>query len=390
MIKPIILISNPGSLSRKYALFKGDELITTIHFEVIKNTVMYSLGSGDSKLAKISHITFASSVLTKILIENDFLTSVNDINAVAIRVVAPSEYFQQNRIMNNIAIGKLKSQEVTDPIHVNATLQELYLLEHYFPDKKIIGISDSAYHATMPVYATTYGIPKDIAKKLNIKRYGYHGISVQSVVNQLEVNGVLNDKIVVCHLGGGSSVTAVLNGNSIDTTMGYSPLEGIVMSTRSGNIDPSALNILQDYLKLSAHNFQDFLYYQCGLKGISGKTGDIRELIDFEKKDHDASKLALQVYASSVQKSIGQMATTLNGIESLIFTGTIGERSYTMRERICQKLQYLGIELNNTRNKKINLTNKIIKTNTSGSPVSIFVVPSNEVNEMNKQCQGFL
>lgn len=384
LMSKFTLIVNPGSASRKYALYKDTIKIASIHFETKGKQVFFSINNQDPQLAGISHITFASSILAKLLVNNNLITELNDIEVVVIRIVAPSDYFQEHRVLNSIARQNLQKLEETDPVHVSVTIQEICLLEKFIPHKKLIGISDSAFHATMPKYSQTYGIAQKDAKKFGIKRYGYHGLSVQSVIKQLHTHNSLPEKLIVCHLGGGSSITAVKNGKSIDTSMGYSPLEGLLMSTRSGNIDPTALDILQKGLKLTPAKLQDYLYHQCGLLGVSGKSSDIRDLLVYEKEKDEQSKLALQMYVNRIQQFIGQMSASLGGIDAIVFTGTIGERSATIRNRICKRLQFLGIELDKTLNKQKKVVTELIRISTSGAPVSIYIIPTDEMSQMLK------
>lgn len=382
LMSEFTLISNPGSVSRKYALFKGNDKIATIHFELKDKEIYYSIDDSEPQLAGISHVTFATSKLGSLLIENDLVPELSAIKTVLIRIVAPSDYFQEHRVLNSFARQKLKDLEETDPVHVSATIQEIYLLEKFFPHKKLIGISDSAFHNTMPNYSKTYGIAYKDAKKFGLKRYGYHGISVKSVVQQLHAHNAIPDRLIVCHLGGGSSVTAVKYGKSINTSMGYSPLGGLLMATRSGDIDPTALDILQTGLKLNPTKLQDYLYFKCGLLGVSGKSSDIRELLDYEKEGDEQSKLALQIYVHRIQQAIGQMSTSLGGIDAIVFTGTVGERSATIRSRVCKNLRFLGIELENKKNKQAKSIIKPTKLNASGAPVSIFIIPADEMTQM--------
>lgn len=392
-----LLVANPGSASRKYALYQGDTKVLDVHFELADKTVVYSVNGGEPRPAGISHVAFAASHLPAVIKDNLEASAPKDIDGdadtsdeatpniavVAVRVVAPSTYYQQHRRLDKAAIQKLKDLETIAPLHISATLQEIQLLERFLPASKLVGISDSAFHATLTEPARSYGIPGDVAKQLDIKRFGYHGLSVQSVVRLLSQYHSLPERLIVCHLGSGASVTAVKHGSSFDTTMGYSPLEGLLMATRSGNLDPTAALVLQAELKLSPVQLQEYLNHSSGLLGVSGISDDIRELLAKEET-HPSAKLALDMYVYRVRQAIGQMAAAMGGLDALIFTGTVGERSVIMRKRIGQKLNFLGIEIASPAHKNAVGIQQITKISPSGSPVSVYVVPTDEMTMMAK------
>jgi len=383
----LILVVNPGSASRKYALYDGKDKKAVVHFELEKQKVVYSINGGETIDSGISHLAFATSKLGDILISNGFITDVSEIHKIAVRVVAPSPFFQSHRILDEAAIANLKKLDSYAPLHISATLQEIQLIQKFLSPEELVGISDSAFHTTLPPKARSYGIPTKDAKDLGIERYGFHGLSVQSVVRKIKDYHSIPAKLVVCHLGSGSSVTALSHGKSVETTMGYSPLEGLVMATRSGSLDPTAAHALQVGLKLSPTKLQEYLNLQSGLLGISGKTSDIRELLSYEKQDDELSKLALEMYVYHAQLAIGQMAAALGGIDALLFTGTVGERSFIIRNRICHNLQFLGVEIDKEQNRQTVEPDRVTKISPHGCPVSTYVVPTDEMGEMAEQAQ---
>ncbi len=390
MSQPLILVANPGSASRKYALYEGSTNITNVHFEVDNKRVVCSINDGPAEPVDVNHVTFSLSKLGELLVDNKLIKGLSDIQAIGIRVVAPSTYFQQHRYLDAKALEHLRKQEHIAPLHVSATLQEIVQLEKLLPRVKMFAISDSAFHATMPEYARHYGIPLNDAKKFGIMRYGYHGLSVESVVQTLASYHSVPGKLVVCHLGGGVSVSAVLDGKSIDTTMGYSPLEGLLMATRSGDIDPSAAHILQNGLHIPASTFQNYLNDRSGLLGVSGLSSDIRELLMYENKGNEHASLALNMFVYRIQQAIGKMAASLHGIEALVFTGTIGERSAIIRHRVCQDLRFLGIETDSHRNKPNTLSTPVHAISKTGSPVTTSVVSTNEMYQIAQATQELL
>lgn len=347
MASSLILVANPGSASRKYALYRGDNELAGLHFEWEQDKIICSLhvnGQQQKLDTTISDIKQAASQLMTILQNNQLLGQNEHIEKIGLRTVAPSSYFLEDHIVDDTFISKLEHITSRAPIHITATLQELHLLRSQFSHATIVGVSDSAFHASKPDYAWNYGIPLEDADTYEIKRFGYHGLSVASAVKELRAANKLPRKLIVCHLGSGASITAVLEGKSVDNTMGYSPLEGMVMSTRSGNIDPTAVRALKDALNLDDHAAEDYLNNHSGLLGLGG-SADIRELLKREQDGDNRSRLALATYTYNAQKAIAQMTVALGGVDTLVFAGTVGERSAPIRERIIGQLHYLGLVL---------------------------------------------
>jgi acetate kinase len=265
-------------------------------------------------------------------------------------VVAPGAYFLQDHEIDDGFIQRLEMHEQKAPLHIAATLGELRMLRKEFGSATIVGVSDSNFHITKPDYAWNYGISLDLADQFDIKRFGYHGISSASVVEVLRgKRPPLPSRLIICHLGSGASVTAVHRGKSVDTTMGYSPLEGVIMSTRSGNIDYAAARTIKNICDFTDESLEEYLNTQSGLLGLGG-SGDIRELLRREQEGDNQARLALATYVHSVQKAIGQMAAVLGGVDALVFTGTVGERSAPIRSRVAAKLHYLGLVLDEVAN----------------------------------------
>lgn len=374
----MILVSNPGSASRKYAVFDGDECKLRLHFEHENDQIVCSTENDKSSKhdVEIGDLSEAASQLPDILRAH----SVDDVNAIALRIVAPSAYFLQHRRLDGEAIDHLRALESRAPLHIAASLQELQMLQQTWPDKPVFGISDSAFHATKPDYAWNYGIKLEDADRFEIKRFGYHGLSAQSVVSQLADK--LPARMVICHLGSGSSVMAVQNGQSVDATMGFSPLEGLVMSTRSGTIDITAVRALQDALELDDHAMRNYLNEQSGLFGLSGTSSDIRVLLQRESEGDHRAGLALKTYVHHIQQAVGQMAATLGGIDALVFTGTVGERAHLIRRRVVSNLHFLELELNQDKNYQTIEQLDTPQLISASKRRSIFVVPAKEEREM--------
>ncbi|MFH0755592.1 MAG: acetate/propionate family kinase [bacterium] len=385
------LIVNTGSVSAKYAIYSEKSELFFGHFEIEADKIIvtfYNNGEKDkSRIININEEIFKNSLnfFIEEAIKNNIIENKNDISCLGVRIVSPGTYFQTDRIINEDFISKIIEKKEEAPRHIPNTLKEIEKIKKIFNQIPIIGISDSAFHKNVPDFVKYYAIPKKVAEDLDIYHFGYHGISTRSIINKLSVknkyiNNLSSKKIIICHLGGGISVVAVKNGKSFDTSMGYTPLQGLIMSTRVGDIDPIAVMFLGQKLNKNITELEAYFNNECGLLGLSGKSSDIRDLIELEKKGDEFAKLALEKFIMSIKKYIGSYIAEMGGVDAIIFSGTIGERSFIMRERICEGLEFLGIKLN----KKIN--NETIgfdkKINTIFSPVEILVICTDEMKDM--------
>jgi acetate kinase len=384
MAGSLTLIANPGSASRKYALYEGLEERASLHFEWVQHLIVCTLRQGDTQ--HVLHVSthdmnaVAAQVLP-ILKTQEVLSDDEHIERIGLRVVAPGAFFLEDHLADSGFIAKLEAIHSRAPIHITATLDELHILRKEFKNVPVTGVSDSAFHITKPDYAWNYGISLEVADHFEIKRFGYHGLSVAAVVRQLAEAGKLPVKLVVCHLGSGASVTAVHGGRSMDTTMGYSPLEGIIMSTRSGTIDPTAVRTLKEVCYFDDDKAEDYLNNHSGLLGLGGSS-DIRELLRRESDGDNRSRLALATYIHSVQKAIGQMTAVLGGIDGLVFTGTVGERSAPIRERISERLHYLDIALDPHANQACGMPVGVVSIGRLAHSRPVFVVATQEAAEI--------
>ena len=352
------LIVNIGSTSKRYAIYSNGEELFRSHLSKEEKTF-----------------------ITELLFANQLIADKKEINTIGIRVVAPGEYFQENRVIDQAYIRELSKVEFSAPLHITPVLEEIQRLRKEFPKAKMVGVSDSAFHTTLPEKARYYGLPKPIADKYHVHRYGYHGISFQSVVDKLRP---LPKRTIICHLGGGSSVAAVLNGKSIDTSMGFTPLEGLLGGTRVGSIDPGAALYLGNKHKLSSKKLEAYLNSECGFKGLGG-SADMRALLELEKspdkKKAARAKLVIETFIYGIQKYIGSYTATLNGLDLLVFTGIMGEESDIIRSRICKGLDQLGIILDPKANKHVN--EGLISA--KRSKVKVTVIISGEMREIYKE-----
>lgn len=380
MDTPLILLANPGSASRKYALYAAGRPMARLHFEYLETGIVCTLehaGKERVVAVNVADLTEAPRRVIPLLQAQALLQPDDTITRIGLRVVAPSGFFLQDRLLDNEVIHRLKELEPRAPLHIGSTLEELDALRREFPDTPIVGLSDSAFHSTKPDYAWNYGLPLGDADQFDIKRFGYHGLSVASAIQSLAREDRPHPRLIVTHLGSGASVTAVLDGKSQDTTMGYSPLEGLIMGTRSGSIDPTAVRALKDSLDLDDDAIEEYLNNQSGLLGLGG-SADVRELLKREEAGDHQAALALQTYVYTIQKAIGQMVAVLQGADAIIFTGTIGERSAPVRGRVAAALGYLDFKLDQTANDACLNPMSLTPIHQTGSSKPIFVIPTRE------------
>jgi len=387
------IIVNTGSTSKKYAFYEDSKKVYSAHFEIENgNLIVTETINGESKKRIINKKDYpkAVGVVISSLIDNKIINSKKEITCAAVRIVAPGEYFLKNKLIDKeyLKMANLALEKV--PLHLGPALEEVKNIKEFLGNKTpIFGISDSAFHSTIPEHARFYAIPIKDTRKLGLYQFGYHGISVQSVISRAkDTLGKLPEKVIVCHLGGGASVTAVKNGQSIDTSMGFTPLEGLIMATRVGDIDPGAVLYLAEKLKKNGRELEIYFNNKCGLLGLSGKSSDLRDLIELEKNGDIDSTLALKIYTNKIKQYIGRMAAVLGGVDLLILAGTVGERSIVMRDRICSDLKFLGVELDSKINNKSFGVEALI--NKISAPTKVLIVKTDEMEEMAKSTYSLL
>jgi acetate kinase len=391
-MESLILVVNPGSSSRKYALFADGQKRATIYFEFEDGKVTgkveydgqkYPAAYDDADLSEVSRYVLPLIHQYKIISDTDNLT------AIGIRVVAPVMRFTKDELVTDEVESALEAIQQKAPLHITTALSEIKQIKDHFPGTPLVAISDTAFHSTKRECAWYYGIDVKFAEEFGVKRYGYHGISVGSVVHYLKEKVMLAPKTIICHLGSGSSLTAVENGKSVDTTMGYSPLEGLMMATRSGTIDVSAALAIKRELQLTDDGLEQYLNKKSGLIGVSGSSNDIRQLLESEKQGDERAKLALALFVYRVQLAIGQMAASMDGVDCIVLTGTVGERSSVIRGRILDNLGYLGFthdpNINEQTFEPTDVANIAIP---SGKP--IFVVSTDEAAEIARRTEQYI
>lgn len=388
----LMLITNPGSSSRKYALYKGDNLVASLHFEFEDGGIICTLKDGEDRKypveLDIDRLDDAVGEIRGILERAELLSADAEIDAIIVRTVAPGDYFTKDRLIDKAFLERLEEAQSNAPLHLPVVVKEIKHFMDGFPETKIVSVSDTSFHTTKPDVNQYYAIDKELADRYGIKRFGYHGLSVGSVANFMEENGIMKEKVVVCHVGSGSSVSALLNGKSFNNSMGYSPLEGVMMATRCGNIDASAVLAIKRNLGLDDMGVERYLNKETGLKGASGFSDDMREVEQARDAGNERASFALELYAQRIVGQIGRMAAEMGGVDALVFTATIGERGEGFRAEVLSYLGHLGFEVDEAANDgKVGEGYKLISKEDS-KPV--WVIKTNEFGQMVRQANGVL
>lgn len=370
-----ILTLNCGSSSLKFSLFDSEYLVLKVH-GIITNIggqqshfIITDTDKGEIlNVSRFYHdLNYAINALL------DWLQNCKDnypISAIGHRLVLGGPHRRHTEIVTEELLTRLNNYIYLAPNHLPEEITAVKLFEDKFPLAPQVVCYDTAFHHDMPARAKYYPLPADY-KKAGLIRYGFHGLSYESILNHFSENELKNQNIIIAHLGSGSSLVAVKNGKSIDTTMGISPMGGMVMSTRSGDLDPGVVLFLLKRTTMSVSQADDLLSKHSGLKAIAG-TGDMRELLRNEAVDEAATE-AIDLFCYHAKKYIGSLAAAMGGLNRLIFTGGIGENAPVIRERICEGLEFLGIAIYEPSNRH---NERIISS--IDSKVTVEVIPTNE------------
>jgi acetate kinase len=302
----------------------------------------------------------------------------SDVSAVAHRVVHGGPTFTEPTVVNESVLARIAQLEALAPLHNQPAVEGISRAREVLPGVPHVAVFDTAFHAGMPEAASSYALPRCFREELGVRRYGFHGLSLTWCCERAPelVGRPLGDlRLVVCHLGGGSSVTAIREGRSLDTTMGFSPLEGVPMTTRSGSVDPAALLYLLREAGVDADTLDHVLNHDSGLRGLSEGSGDMRELEQAARSGDAGAVLAIDVYAHRLAGAVAAMAAAAGGLDAVVFTAGIGEHSSLVRERVCARLRFLGVELDPGSNVDAEPDCDVA---TSASPVRVVVVRARE------------
>lgn len=333
----IILSINPGSTSVKYSLFEGDREVFFGHFKKTKSS--YSFNN-----QKIQKKSFENSIdyLIKILQQKKLLKKFGDISKFGIRIVHGGNIFKRMTRISKENLKKLKKLSPLAPLHNPFALDIVNQIQKRQPKAKIYGVFDTAFHHSIPEVASAYALPRNLSEKLHIKKYGFHGIACEWNLHQAKKSlKKLPKNIIICHLGGGCSITAVKDGKSVDTSMGFTPLEGLIMVTRSGDLDNGVVGYLAKTLKLKTDEVIDLLNNKSGIFGLT-KLKDMKKVVERAEKNDKWCKLAVEMFVYRIVKYIYAYYGALQGLDLLIFSGGIGEGSSLIRQKIVKQLRLLG------------------------------------------------
>ncbi len=382
-----VLVINCGSSSLKYQLIdmEGEKVLAKGLCERIgidgSNLKHTPVGKDDFVLEKPmpTHTDAVQMVLDALLDkEHGVIASLTEVNAVGHRVVHGGEFFSASVVINDEVKKAISACNDLAPLHNPPNLIGIEACEKLMPNVPQVAVFDTAFHQTMPEKAYLYALPYDLYEKYKVRRYGFHGTShkyVSMMAAELLGKPYESLKIITCHLGNGASVCAVKNGKSVDTSMGFTPLEGLAMGTRSGDLDPAIISFLMEKENLSVKEVENILNKKSGVLGLSGVSSDFRDIESAENDGNKNASVALEVYYYRVAKYIGEYAAAMNGVDAIVFTAGLGENSIGTREKICEYLTYLGVSVDKEKN---NCRGKAVDFSGSDAKVRVLTIPTNE------------
>ncbi len=383
-----ILVLNCGSSSIKYQLFDMTEKKCMVKGVVEKigliGTFMQQKNNKNIKIRidkEIPDHQRGIEEILRLIINPEFgsLDSYDEINAVGHRVVHGGEKFVDHILINDEVIKQIEDLNSLAPLHNPQNLKGITSAKQVLPDVPQVAVFDTAFHQTMPPHSYMYPLPYSIYVKDQVRRYGFHGASHYFVSNKAyELLGLdkSNSKIITCHLGNGASIAAIENGNSVDTSMGMTPVEGLMMGTRIGDIDAGALIHIMNTEEMNLSDLNTMINKQSGLLGVSGISSDMRDIHKAISKGGDRAKLAYDMFIYRIRKYIGAYIAVMNGIDALIFTGGIGENDWDVRRDVCKGFDYIGLKFNEELNDEMRETEAILSLD--DSKVAVAVIPTNE------------
>ena len=389
-----ILVLNCGSSSIKYALYNMDDhsVITSGGIEKIGLPDSFiKLKAADGSKVRIEReipehtagVKFIFECLTQG--EHAVIKSLDEINAVGHRMVHGGERFNKSVLLSDEVMEAFAKCNDLAPLHNPANIKGVDAVKESLPGVPQVGVFDTAFHQTMPDYAYMYAVPYELYEKYGVRRYGFHGTSHRYVSQRVteylsEVSGskfqVEGSRIITCHIGNGASVAAVKDGKCVDTSMGLTPLEGLIMGTRSGDIDAGAVTFIMDKENLDTTGLSNLLNKKSGLAGVSGTSSDFRDILSAIEAGNDRARLAKEMYTYRIRKYIGEYAAAMGGVDVIVFTGGAGENQWEVREGATNGLEFLGVKMDAEKNHAIRATEAIISAD--DSRVKVCVIPTDE------------
>ncbi|MBQ8191038.1 MAG: acetate kinase [Bacteroidaceae bacterium] len=383
-----ILVLNCGSSSIKYKLFEMEtkEVLAQGGIEKIGlpgSFLKLTLPNGEKKILEkdIPEHTVGVEFIFQTLTSAEYgaIKSLDELDAVGHRMVHGGERFSQSVVLNKEVLDAFTACNDLAPLHNPANLKGVNAVSALLPNIPQVGVFDTAFHQTMPAHAYMYAVPYELYEKYGVRRYGFHGTSHRYVSQRVcEYLGIPAEgsRIITCHVGNGGSISAVKDGKCIDTTMGLTPLEGLMMGTRSGDIDGGAVTFIMEKEGLNATGISNLLNKKSGVLGISGVSSDMREVTAAANEGNKQARLALDMYFYRIKKYIGAYAAAMGGVDVILFTGGVGENQSDCREIACSGLEYMGVKIDHQINNSIHGEEAIIST--ADSKVKVVVIPTDE------------
>lgn len=383
-----ILVLNCGSSSIKYKLFEMEskEVVAQGGIEKIGmkgSFLKLTLPDGQKVMLEgeiLEHRAGIEYILGVLLSEKyGCIKSLSEIDAVGHRVVHGGEKFNSSVLITDEVVEMLNACIELAPLHNPPNLKGIYAIQELMPQTPQVGVFDTAFHQTMPDYAYMYGLPQALYEKYGIRRYGFHGTSHRYVSKRAcEFLGVPyeNQRIITAHIGNGGSITAIKNGKSIDTSMGMTPVEGLIMGTRSGDVDPGVISYIMEKEHMSSSGISTLLNKFSGVLGVSGISSDMREIEAGVAENNPRAILAMNAYNYRIKKYVGSYAAVLGGVDILVFTGGVGENQALTRSYVCKNMEYMGIELDEELNAKVRAKEVVLSK--PSSKVKVLIIPTDE------------
>ena len=377
-----IMSVNCGSSSLKFSIFEMDnkELIASGYFE--KVTIpgsFFNIKFNGEKIHEdidMMNHTEAVEIMLDRIVKLGIVKDLSEIEAVGHRVVHGGDKYNKSVVITDEVIDDIVKFSDLAPLHNPANLLGIKAIKEALPDVVNVAVFDTAFHQTMEAEEYIYPVPYSWYEDLMVRKYGFHGTSHCFVSKQIErIQGTKNYKAIICHLGSGGSLSAIKNGESVDTSMGFTPLPGIMMGTRSGDIDPSIIGYVADKESLTVDQVVNALNKQSGFLGLSGKSSDFRDVWAGVEEGNERCKLAVDKYVKTVVDYIAMYYVELGGVDVIAFTAGLGENAIPVREKICEKLECLGVKLDKEAN---NTRGEEIKISTKDSKIDVYVIPTNE------------
>ncbi|WP_158736581.1 acetate/propionate family kinase [Alteribacillus sp. YIM 98480] len=379
-----IMAINAGSSSLKFQLLNMPEeevitkgLVERIGLDGPKITIEVD-GEKVSETTPIPDHSIAVKKLLEGLTAHRIIDSLDEINGIGHRVVHGGEKFSDSVLIDEKVVKGIEEVSELAPLHNPANIVGIKAFKEILPDVSAVAVFDTAFHQTMPKEKYLYSVPYEYYEKYGIRKYGFHGTSHKYVgqrAAELMEQPQKDLKIISCHIGNGASITAIDGGKSVDTSMGFTPLAGVTMGTRTGNLDPALIPFLMEKTGQTAEEIISVFNKESGMLGLSEFSSDLRDIEEHAKEGDEKAQTALDIYTTRIHKYIGAYAASMNGLDAIVFTAGVGENSVTIREKVCKGLEFMGVQFDEKKN---DIRGEEAFINKEGSPVNVLIVPTNE------------